>query len=252
MRRQSEVCMIYGQRGSGKSFGARRKLMSLIEETDKVWLIFDNMEEHGNWPSEDRHSLALPKYRQTHSPSELADWLNELFEIDDFWEFEERPCEKGIIFSPRKVRYAENADYFANVCDVCVQLGNMILFIDELDMEVTLHTLPDELNYLIQYGRHHNMDVVGVSRSPAVIPKQVTSNATERHIYRVREANHLQYFYQCGLPREVMEIAPELQLGEHFIDRPGDPLELHAYPENIAKYSNKSGGIELFEMEKPQ
>jgi hypothetical protein len=250
-KRESEVCTIYGQRGSGKSYGLNTKLREVVLATGKPVIMFDTLREHGR-DSNQNHANGLVWHFETDNIEEFNSLIDELVDRGVYTP----PYNKSvnILYTPQEAERKEGYAYFDEVCLIVKAVRNCIFAVDELDKHCELFVIPEPLKYLCAYGRHENIDCIFATRMPSSIPKAVSSNAAERWIYRTREANHLKYFVQCGIQKEILDICPHLQKGEHVVEN--SLLEvpvLHCYEGSKNSYitTAETAGFEIARFPEP-
>jgi len=156
---ERKVELIFGKRGSGKSFLAKK----LVEKTPRL-LIFDTIGEYDNGVVCD-------------SPESLA----------NFWQPYQNKNFR-IIYRPLKPQ--DEIEVIAGLVWSC---GEMTLLIEEVDCFCGPQTISDNLAMLIQRGRHKNIELIGVTQRPFGIHRLLTSQAKEIYIFNSNEPRDREY-----------------------------------------------------------
>ena len=86
-----------------------------------------------------------------------------------------------------------------------------MLIIEELDMFTKGHYLPDDINALVQVGRHRAISLIGVSRNPASLPKQFLAQCNLRVSFKQTEPRHLKALEEYGFD---VNLIPGLNVGQ--------------------------------------
>ena len=98
-------------------------------------------------------------------------------------------------------------------CRAAWAIGRCMMVIEEIDMHCKGHFLPQDINGLVQTGRHRAVSLIGVSRNPAAIPKQFLAQSSARISFRQTEPRHIDYMYQYGFDREALKTLQR----DHFL-----------------------------------
>ena len=182
-----QVWLVYGQTGSGKTVLARALLQRRLHDLgpDAVGLIVDTLQEHVDVPAISPKALAnylkLESQVDRHGPSLMRLGRVLIDSDDDFSEFEDM-LEPGV----RNER------------------GPVVLMIDEVSYWSSPGRSTPGLSRLIRYGRHWQVDLIGVVRRPAETSRELSSQATELFITgKVIEPRDVDYFSR-NLPPEAM------------------------------------------------
>lgn len=83
--------------------------------------------------------------------------------------------------------------HFAAVTQIVIACGRLIYAIDEVDRFSSAGFAPPGLEYLINQGRHVQVSLLGSSRRPAQVPRELTSQAHCFYIFRMTEPRDLSY-----------------------------------------------------------
>lgn len=184
-----QVWLVYGQTGSGKTVLARALLQQRLNELGPTatGLIVDTLQEHVDVPA--IYPAGLENYLKlsnTRGPG-IENWPFMRYgrvlvdSEDDFTEFEDM-LEPGV----RNER------------------GPVVLMIDEVSYWSSPNKSTPGLSRLVRYGRHWQVDIIGVVRRPAETSRELSSQATRLFITgKVIEPRDVDYFSR-SLPAEVM------------------------------------------------
>jgi DNA helicase HerA-like ATPase len=82
--------------------------------------------------------------------------------------------------------------------DNILELENRTIIIEEIDRFCSPHYIDERLSYLVRYGRHKNLSLIGISRRPKEIHKHLTANANYIISFRMHEPNDLKYFREIN------------------------------------------------------
>jgi hypothetical protein len=179
----NEIIFVSGQRGSGKSYWTKR-LSTILPRC----VIFDTL---GEYPADKR-----------------------FFEIEPFVDFlaadKANPQFFTVSFSP-----VDPQEDFETFCRAILARGDIYLIMEELDTVSTPYYTPYEFAKLIKYGRHFEIQIVGVSRRAAEISRLYTSQASRFVIFNQVEPNDLKYWRSIiGKTANDLPNMPDY----HFID----------------------------------
>lgn len=185
-----QVWLVYGQTGAGKTVLARALLQRRLVDIGPTatGLIIDTLQEHVDIPAIDPR--ALENYLKMESRIDHSDGLPRLMRLgrvlledeDDFTEFEDvlEPGARG------------------------QERGPVVLMIDEVSYWSSPNKSTPGLSRLIRYGRHWQVDLIGVVRRPAETSRELSAQATQLFIAgRVIEPRDRDYFAR-NLPTEAM------------------------------------------------
>jgi Cdc6-like AAA superfamily ATPase len=156
------VALVYGQTGSGKTVLARALLQDRVKALGPaaVGLIVDTLQEHIDVPAiapaTFENFLALDSRRGPRIVRALLDTE------DDFDEFSTA---------------LENS--YTAPADGRKRRGPVVLMIDEVSYWSSPNKSTAGLSRLIRYGRHWQVDLIGVARRPAETSRELSSQSTE-------------------------------------------------------------------------
>jgi len=141
------IIVVFGRRGFGKTFWIKRYL---FDNPNQRYLIMDHFHEY----EEGDNTLVITS-------------IEEL----EYIEFSPFDKVNQIIFRGE----LEFDTLFGAACS----MGNVVVVFDEIDMVCSPTNIEFHLNRIIQYGRHLNVGLIGASRRPANVHRNLTSQAME-------------------------------------------------------------------------
>lgn len=184
--------VIFGRKGSGKTTLARR----LLAHHSRT-LIVDPLREYGE--------VAV----QVASPPDLAEYVVSQARWRVAYHNEEMNRE------------------FEGLCRVAMALGNCLFLIEEADWFCDPTSIPEELERLVKYGRHHDIITLVISRRPSEVHRLLTSQAYAIYCFTTQEPRDLEYLGRL--------------VGREFADGLGDLPPYHYRYQNLW---DRSGGME--------
>ncbi len=194
MTNEKIIELIFGKRGSGKSYLARHKLREY-----KRSLVFDTLGEYTEGVVFDN----LPA---------LAAFWKKVY-AGDF----------RIIYQPLNPEVE-----FSQVCDLIWNCGNMAFEVEEIDCfcGVLSSSLDESFRQLIQRGRHRDITLIGVTQRPASVARLLTSQAKQMSIFNTTEPRDIDYFKQV-IGERIVPMFEQLKQYEFISWQDGqDSLEI--------------------------
>lgn len=150
-----------GQRGSGKSYWTKKHLAQLPRV-----LIYDSLSEY------------------------TADY--EFQDIESLVDFLQTDQANGVFYSASLDTFDESD--FPLFCRAALACQDLYVVIEEIDLFTNPLSTPVELLRLLKYGRHWNLQIIGVSRRPAEVSRHFTAMTTRFVIFNQREPRDIAYF----------------------------------------------------------
>jgi hypothetical protein len=158
---EKKITLIFGKRGTGKSYLANK----LIEQ-EKRLLIFDTLGEYEQGVVFD------------------AEYAEKFLE---FW----RNVYRGNF---RLVYRPLNPDQeIDDIAELVFALGNMTFLVEEVDCYCTSWQISEAFAHIIQRGRHKDISLIGVTQRPFGIHRLLTSQAKEIYIFGTNEPRDREY-----------------------------------------------------------
>jgi len=158
---EKKITLIFGKRGTGKSYLANK----LIRDERRL-LIYDTLSEY-------KEGVVFD--------AEQADQFKE------FW----RHVYRGnfrLIYRPLKPD-AEIDD----IAELVFALGDMTFLVEEVDCFCTSWQISDAFAHIVQRGRHKNISLIGVTQRPFGIHRLLTSQAKEIYVFGTNEPRDRDY-----------------------------------------------------------
>ncbi len=156
---EKKIILIFGKRGSGKSYLANK----LISQEQKL-LIFDTLSEY----TEGVVFEDYPKFAE-------------------FWKLVYRHPYR-LIYRPLKPTEEINT-----IAGLVYTIGDCCLLVEEIDCYCTSYQIGDEFAHVIQRGRHKNITLIGVTQRPYGIHRLLTSQAKEIYVFNTNEPRDRDY-----------------------------------------------------------
>ena len=158
---EKKVILIFGKRGSGKSY-----LAGKLIENEKQLLIFDTLSEYTSGVV-----FGKENYR----------------EFISFWrERYRRPFR--LIYQPL------NPDQeIEQIAELVFFLGNITFLVEEIDCYCSSFQISESFAHIIQRGRHKNITLIGVTQRPYGINRLLTSQAKEIYVFSTNEPRDREY-----------------------------------------------------------
>lgn len=83
---------------------------------------------------------------------------------------------------------------FPELCKLVIECKNLSFVVEELDIYCRQGKTCQEFYEIIRRGRHHDIELIGVSQRPHGFGRDITSQAKEFYIFNTREPKDIQYF----------------------------------------------------------
>lgn len=189
---EKKVELIFGKRGSGKSYLAKKKIQQHSRH-----LIYDTLGEY----TDGVVIASLP-------------------ELSEFWhKVYRRPFR--IIYQP-----LDPEQEFDLICELVWGCENMTFLVEEVDRYARPLAMTLPFKEIIQRGRHRDITFIGVTQRPHGVDKLITSQAKVMYLFNTTEPRDIQYF-QDVVGGEVIEKFAELKEYEYVKWQDGtDQLEI--------------------------
>lgn len=161
MATEKKIVLIFGKRGSGKSYLANKLI-----ENEPRFVIFDTMSEYTNG---------------------IIFGVENYDEYLGFWQKVYRGRFR-IIYRPIKPDME-----IEKVGELVYALGNCCFLIEEIDCYCSPYQISDNFAAIIQRGRHKNITLIGITQRPFGIHRLLTSQAKEIYVFNTNEPRDREY-----------------------------------------------------------
>jgi len=178
---EKKIILIFGKRGSGKSYLAQK----LLEAEQRV-LIFDTLSEY-------TEGVVFEDY------SELTEFWRKIYQ---------HPYQ--LIYRPLKPDEEIEA-----IADLVYTIGNICFLVEEIDCYCTANKIGESFAHVIQRGRHKNITLIGVTQRPYGIHRLLTSQAKEIYVFNTNEPRDRDYL-RTLLGQEIDQKLDELKKYEYI------------------------------------
>ena len=181
MNRRNVVGVALGRKGSGKSTLARR----MVAAAPRVIVL--------DW---------LAEYDHTTAGAEVVTGLDAALDA-----LRSRVDDSTVRLSIR----VDTLDDALSVLRVVAHWHDALIVVEETSRYCSPFHLPTEIETLIRYGRHSNLDQLYVARRPAEIHRDLTSNADFVATFRQWEPRDVQYL------RSLVGVHGEIEIGRAHV-----------------------------------
>jgi len=106
-----------------------------------------------------------------------------------------------------KVNYRPHDENEEAFFELIYQIGNVTLVVEEIDLYCSSHSSDPFLKRIIRYGRHRNIDLIGVSRRPAEITKDLVSQSDLLLSFKQTQKIEIDFFrHYTSNPERLMKL----------------------------------------------
>jgi hypothetical protein len=152
--------LVFGKRGSGKSFLAKK----LLQQHDR-YIVYDTLGEYTEGVI-----------------------VQDLEELKALWgKVYRRPFR--IIYQP-----LDPDGEFPIIATYVLRCGNVTLLIEEVDRYARPLAMCQQFKEIVQRGRHNNIALIGVTQRPPGVDRLLTSQAKKMCIFNTSEPRDIEYF----------------------------------------------------------
>ncbi|WP_331773812.1 AAA family ATPase [Sulfurospirillum sp. 1612] len=172
-QRQNKIITVIGHKGYGKT--ALTEALMLMY--NKPTIIADPRFQYSTFQNRRLSFQSVGKFRK---------WIYNTANFKVFYKY--------------KLELIVNAfdDTFDELASIVAQMRSLMFVVDEVDMFLDPRaTKKNSLNKIIQYGRHHEIDIISTSRRPANISRNLTSQTDIFYFSRLREPTDKLYIKQA-------------------------------------------------------
>jgi hypothetical protein len=172
MKKVNSIKCIFGKKGMGKTFLAHQ----LIQEYDR-FIIYDRKGEFKDLGIVIRSGRALAEYI-------LDKGTQPHFRVD----------------------YVPQCNDFDYISYLIWGMQDLCFCVDEIDTYLNARNMPEYYGLMINLGRHDCLSLIGVSRRPAKVHRDLTSQADQIISFGMHEANDIKYLRDNGLGTAALEL----------------------------------------------
>jgi chromosomal replication initiation ATPase DnaA len=169
LNKQRKIVLIFGKTGTGKSHLANK----IIRDFPRT-VIIDPKHEYTN-------GLIFYSFEL------FVKYILENDFISDI--------NKNFNFICRFSDESENEAMF----EICEVLENLCLLIDEIEFYIESRNKSTYFNNLINYGRHHNISIIGIARRPAEMSTTLKSQVDTIYSFQMTLPSDIKYLENFGL-----------------------------------------------------
>ncbi|MDX1808305.1 MAG: AAA family ATPase [Sulfurospirillaceae bacterium] len=172
-QKQNKIITVIGHKGYGKT--ALTEALMLMY--DKPTIIADPRFQYSTFQKRRVSFRSVGDFRK---------WIYNTANFKDFYKY--------------KLELVVNAfdDTFEELAHIVRQMRSLMFVVDEVDMFLDPRaTKNNSLNKIIQYGRHHEIDIITTSRRPANISRNLTSQTDIFYFSKLREPTDKLYIKQA-------------------------------------------------------
>jgi hypothetical protein len=162
MKRENEIIVVLGKKGSGKTSYAMNELRA-----KERLVIFDFNREYSEF------------YIVT-NPEKLV----ELLTLNYAGKFQ-------VAYQPDPTR--EVSDHFHHLSKALFCMSNLTFLCEEVDLVSSAGEMPEGLQRIINYGRHRGISLIALSRRAHKVPRDLTANADRIISFAQFEPRDLRY-----------------------------------------------------------
>jgi len=191
MKRENELIAIFGKKGGGKTSIAA----NFINDLNRL-IIFD-------------HNREYERGLFVHNPQELITALKKYHEsaFRIIYRFDE------------SMPLSDHAEYFFKAVNT---IKNFSLLYEEIDRVSGPRFMPVGLDNIVNIGRHKGIDLIALSRRPARVNRDLTSNADRIYIAgplnEPNDINYLAEFIGSECSEKLRQLNREEGKGSEFLE----------------------------------
>ncbi len=171
--------LIFGKRGSGKSYLAKYLALQHIRI-----IVYDTLCEYKDGAICEQYDMFCRVWKNCY--------------LNNF----------RLIYQP-----VDPENEFEKIAELVYECGNLCFLIEEIDCFTPAQGICLPFKSIIQRGRHKDISVIGITQRPHGISRLLTSQAKKMYIFNTTEPRDLEYFSQV-LGDSVVKKISELKLYE--------------------------------------
>jgi hypothetical protein len=92
-----------------------------------------------------------------------------------------------------------NDDDYTNAVELCIEMGNLWLVIEEVTHFVSVHQKSVPFDHVLRYGRHFGISLVLITQRCSEIPRLYTSQSDIVISFRQQEPRDIDYMSKIGI-----------------------------------------------------
>lgn len=178
MIRRNEIGVVFGRKGSGKTYWAR----GYVDKYSGPVLIWDSAAD-----------FAGPACAHPVRNAAVFYGFADVLEAASAGRFDDS---SRIVV--QEGRNAAGLASFERACAWTRRAGNMLFVVDEVDLFCSPSRIPDALSDCVSLGRHSCLDMLFLARRPAEVHREITSQADWIRAFKTTEPRDLVYLEQVG------------------------------------------------------
>ncbi len=188
MKRENKITAVLGKKGYGKT----SYVISQTADLDRL-IIFDYNREYQNGKI-----------------IELPQQLIEQVRLN-------RNSYFRLIYRPAPVLTLK--DHFNFFSEICNNVAGYTVVIEEVDYFASAGVMPEGLQKLINYGRHHAINILALSRRAHKVPRDLTANADVIITFNQQEPRDVKYLTDyMGEVGEKVRTLQRTDQGSEFLE----------------------------------
>lgn len=189
--KQRQVIIIFGKTGTGKSFLAKR----IIAEKSKRNIIFDSRFEY-----DDGYIV--------YTYPEFSEIIKQVKNDSEFHIICRMKSEKDTLYALK----------------LLTMLNNYTFVVEEAELYIDARSQSDEFNHLINFGRHQNISLIGITQRAPQINIKFRSQYSSMFSFRQSEPNDLKKLAEYGFNPDEIKNLPDHEY--KVIDNDFDAIEI--------------------------
>ena len=178
------IGLIFGKRGSGKSWEARKIIQSLLNEKIHI-LVYDPLPS-GEWT----RAFEVEGFSTAKNLKSLVGLINEA------WERGQRYLR--LIFWPDGSSGLSREVEFEAVAGIVKAWKRALFVIEETDLFCNASQIPEPLRNLIDYGRHSEISLLAICRRPARLSTDFRGNPDWVECFTLVEPRDVDWLAELG------------------------------------------------------
>lgn len=154
--------------------------------------------------------------------------------FDDYYTFleyiEGEPEIIQAVLRPENLR-----ESFDSLCFLVYERGNLTLIVDEIEYYGKGQESVPGLIRIAEHGRHRDLNLIGMTRRPALVSKTITAQVDKLILFRVQDPNDVRYFSQY-IHKDILKYIRKLDRYEYLLYEFGEISHYDKDSKLIAKF----------------